>query len=527
MKLPLVLSILLISQPTLIFAQEKTNTDVEEKIEIKQTVDEDLKSFNFDYNRYKVEPTRVYQPILINYRESNSKDYYDLLYFYDPNDEFKLNEITIDISTGDNTDSLNKVKEQKYKLIEAGTSEDNTIKRYAFKGYEDYRTIAYRKYDLKSLSYNDTSIQLVNSYLFKDKILEFEYSNCLNVRLEDPHAWSWHFDEDSLGENTWEACLKWLGFKNDTLKDQLFYSFYVANWNVKEIKSIDLVYKKVLLEGFRHNEADEGSTSEFYKGTDKEFSPKYYEWNDNNTKDNYDTSNYLGSSLSEIGSKVDYTHKTITSEEKTSVGIGHDYTWKSILTKNQFKDTFKEKSDIYKFASNYFNGDNYWVINYDDFFYHYNDNNEFQFFGDPYKTNPSMRKFKQYDSTKYSDFISYLKHHNVEAKEYSNLPNNYYMKFYNFSQEYTFDIQATNMTFEDNLKTTYSLPISVAPVDEEASGGFSEYPTSTRTTRIFKLILIILALTITFIIVLKIVSPLVTMHQNRKIIKSLKGNKKK
>ena len=42
MKLPLVLSILLISQPTLIFAQE-TNTDIEEKIEIKQTVDEDLK----------------------------------------------------------------------------------------------------------------------------------------------------------------------------------------------------------------------------------------------------------------------------------------------------------------------------------------------------------------------------------------------------------------------------------------------------------------------------------------------------
>lgn len=116
-----------------------------------------------------------------------------------------------------------------------------------------------------------------------------------------------------LGENTWEACLKWLGFKNDTLKDQLFYSFYVANWNVKEIKSIDLVYKKVLLEGFRHNEADKGSTSEFYKGTDEEFSPKYYEWNDNNTKDNYDKSNYLGSILSEIGSKVDYTHKTITS----------------------------------------------------------------------------------------------------------------------------------------------------------------------------------------------------------------------
>lgn len=526
MKLPLVLSILLISQPTLIFAQE-TNTDIEEKIEIKQTVDEDLKSFNFDYTRYKLDSKRVYQPILINYLESVSQNYYDLLYFYDPNNEFKLNEITIDISTGDNTNSLNKVKEQKYKLIEAGTSEDNTIKRYAFKGYEDYRTSNYRKYDLQTLTYNDTSMQLVNSYLFNSNTKEFEYSNCINVKLEDPHAWSWHFDEDSLQENSWEACLKWLGFKKDTLKDQLFYSFYVANWNVKEIRSIDLVYKKVLLEGFRYNQADTGTKSEFYKGIDEEFSPKYYKWNDNNTKDSFDTSNYLGSNIKEIGSKVEYTYKTITSEEKTSIGIGHDYTWKSILTKNQFKDTFKETSDIYKFASNYFNSDNYWVINYDDYFYHYSDNNEFKFYGDPYKSNPSMRKYKQYDSTKYNDFTSYLKNHNVEAKEYSNLPNFYYMKFYNFSQEYTFDIQATNITFEDNNKTTYSLPVSVAPVDEEASGGFSEYPTSTRTTRIFKLILIILALTITFIIVLKIVSPLVTMTQNRKIIKSLKGNKKK
>lgn len=523
MKLPLVLSILLISQPTLIFAQEKTNNDVEEKIEIKQTVDEDLKSFNFDYNRYKVEPTRVYQPILINYRESNSKDYYDLLYFYDPNDEFKLNEITIDISTGDNTDSLNKVKEQKYKLIEAGTSEDNTIKRYAFKGYEDYRTFAYRKYDLKSLSYNDTSIQLVNSYLFNDT-LEYEYSNCLNVKLEDPHAWSWHFDEDSSLENTWELFKKTFGIaEEDCLKDQLFYSFYVANWNVKEIKSIDLVYKKVLLNGFRKNIADEGNTHEYYDKENSDFSPKFYKWNDSNSKDKIDTSNFLGSNLNEIGSKIDYTHKTITSEEKKSIGIGHDYTWKSILTKNQFKNSFSEKSDIYKFADNYFNNQykNYWIINYDDFFYSYKkytiveaNNILGHYFSSDYED-----VYKKYDYEKNLDFYNYLTTKtDVQAEG---------MMMFNFSQEYTFDIQATNMTFEDNSKTTYSLPVSVAPVDEEASGGFSEYPTSTRSTRILKLILIILALTITFIIVLKIVSPLVTMHQNRKIIKSLKGNKKK
>ena len=68
-------------------------------IEIKQSVDEDLKSFNFDYQRYKVGTSRVYQPILINYLEASSKDYYDLLYFYDPNNEFDINSISIDIST--------------------------------------------------------------------------------------------------------------------------------------------------------------------------------------------------------------------------------------------------------------------------------------------------------------------------------------------------------------------------------------------------------------------------------------------
>lgn len=513
MKLPLVLSIFLISQPTLIFAQE-TNTDVElEEIEIKQTVDEDLKSFNFDYNRYKVEPTRVYQPILINYRESNSKDYYDLLYFYDPNNEFKLNEITIDISTGDNTDSLNKVKEQKYKLIEAGTSEDKTIKRYAFKGYEDYRTFAYRKYDLKSLLYNDTSIQLVNSYLFNDT-LEYEYSNCLNVRLEDPHAWSWHFDEDSLGENTWEACLKWLGLTSDSLHDQLFYSFYVANWNIKEIKSIDMIYKKAILKGYRYNEADVGNQSNYfrfaiYNDNDK-YHPKFY---------NFETNKYLGESISEFGSKINYIEKTITPKEINSKGIGHDYTWNCIQDKNSFKNAFGEKSNIYKFADGYFNNQykNYWIINYDDYQYDY------------VKHQLTTTKAKIDDTTmdKPEDvgFIEYLKSNGNELKQM--LPSGTYYDYYTFTQEYTFDIQATNMTFEDNLKTTYSLPVSVAPVDEEASGGFSEYPTSTRTTRIFKLILIILALTITFIIVLKIVSPLVTMAQNRKIIKSLKGNKKK
>ena len=352
-------------------------------------------------------------------------------------------------------------------------SKDKTIKRYFLNTYNvDKLNYKYREYSINTCSTGSYTYTLDNHFLFNQSG-ELEYNNCINIRLEDPHAWSWHFDEDSSLENTWELFKKTFGIaEEDCLKDQLFYSFYVANWNVKEIKSIDLVYKKVLLNGFRKNIADEGNMHEYYDNENSDFSPMFYKWNDSNSKDKIDISNYLGSNLNEVGSKIDYTHKTITSEEKTSVGIGHDYTWKSILTKNQFKDSFGEKSNIYKFADNYFNNQykNYWIINYDDFFYSYKkytiveaNNILGHYFSSDYED-----VYKKYDYEKNLDFYNYLTTKtDVQAEG---------MMMFNFSQEYTFDIQATNITFEDYAGVEYTYPVSVASVNQEGSGGTSEEP---------------------------------------------------
>ena len=477
-------------------------------IEIKQSVDDDLKSFNFDYKRYQVGSNRVYQPILINYLEASSSDYYDLVYFYDPNNEFDINSISMDISIANNLNDLKLLKTNEYELIEAGLSEDKTIKRYAFKGYEDYRLNSYRKYDLKELNYNKKKIELNNAYLFNEN--NQEYSNCLNVRLEDPHAWSWHFDEDSLVENTWECFLDWLGIENDVLHDQLFYSFYIDNWSISEIKSLDMIYKKALLKGYRYNVADLGNKSEYYQyalfNDNAKYHPKFYDFNSNE---------YLGESISEIGSKIDYTKKTITSEKVNSVGIGHDYTWNTIQDKNSFKKAFGESSDIYKFANGYFNNEseNYWIINFDDFNYQYQQkqlitsNNELT-------SNPEDL-----------GFINYLKSHGNELKQM--IPAGYYYDYYTFEQEYSFDIQATSITFEDSNKVEYSRPVSVAPVDEEASGGFSEYPTLPDYSRIITSIIIGILIVLSVLLIAKLIFFISDQRTNKLLKENLKQAKKK
>ena len=66
---------------------------------INKSVDEDIKTFNFDVNRYKIDSKLVYRPILITYIESKSSKFYDLVYFYDPNDEFDLQKANVTIWT--------------------------------------------------------------------------------------------------------------------------------------------------------------------------------------------------------------------------------------------------------------------------------------------------------------------------------------------------------------------------------------------------------------------------------------------
>ena len=450
----------------LTFAEEAS------KVEIQQSVEEDLAKLNVDVEKYLIDPERVTGPVLIAFNETNSEKYKSLMYFYDPLDQiFDTAELSFTVSSGNDLKQLKAVsltyEDQTLHYVDA--SSDGTIERY----YIDYCPDGnrYAEYSFNQIA----GYELDSRFVFDRSELSLDYSNCLNVLLGDPHAWSWHFDEDSSGENTWEDFKSWMGFKNDVLRDQLFYSFYVKNWNVNQIKSIDMKYKKVLLDGYRYNQADTGSTSAYYKGSDDTFHPRYYAWNNDNSVSNQDRSNYLGSSLSEIESKVQFTTRTIVPEEKNSVGAGHNYTWKTIQNRRQFESTFPN-SEIAAFAGNYFmENEDYWIINFDEFFYSYDNNNEFPFLTNPYTTNPEFRKpirAKVYDADEHKNFVSYLKYHNTPYVEYVNMQGGF-MKFYNFTQEYVFDVQATEMTFEDADSVEYTLPVSVAAVDEEGSGGTS------------------------------------------------------
>lgn len=452
-------------------------TSVSDNVIINQSVDDDLAEFNFDYERYCVDEDKFYQPIMINYRESLSSEYYDLVYFYNLHSFSTPYYLKINIYVGDNVDSLTKIKSENYRLYQAGSNENN-IYRFALNAFDTYRNeYKYRLYEIVSVScrFFETekymSYELNNLYQFEKNNTYYSYSNCMNVILEDAHCWSWHFDEDNDWDNFWE----WVGGnRSDVLKDQLFYSFYISNWDVSEIKSIDLQYKKVLLDGWRHNVADIGNESEFYDNAEDPdgFAPKFYKWNDNNTKDSLDKSNLLGYSKSSIANKISYTSKTITPTSKTSVGVEHDYTWDTILNINEFKTQFGEDSNIYDFASGYFtskeNQDNYWIINFDEFYYTYLKNNVLTSY-------ESYSIFEEYNL----EFNDYLKEHNVNVDYYnasSEAPVYYGRReCYSFTQEYVFDMRALKMTFEDSNKVEHTLPTSVAPVDEEASGGGSEF----------------------------------------------------
>lgn len=532
MKLSILLiTLYLINSGSSLLMREEPLSAVEKNIQITQTVDEDLKSFNFDYERYKMNPEVIYRPILITYKESISNDYYDLIYFYDPNNQFNIMSVSTDILVGNNPNKLTKFKTETYQLLETGKSSDGTIKRYAFNAYENYRKeYNYRQYNFKQINFNNYSIELNNAYLFNGGNLEF--SNCLNVRLEDPHAWSWHFDEQLYQPDIWESILNYFGgIEKNQLKDQLFYSFYLANnWNVKEIKSIDIQYKKVLLEANRYNIADIGSNKEYYSPEEytleDDYIPNYYAWSNNNSLNNYDKSNLLGHTIKEIGNFVNYTNKTITPEVVSSVGLKHDNTWKKIQNSIEFKNVFGEKSEIYQFASKYFSqSQRYYVINFDDFYYEY------------INSKVASRNWNLVDDEEghhyqkiNQPFTDYLRSHDVKEQNVISGPSytpdyTFEMPYYHFFQEYTFDISAKYITYEDYANIEYTMPVSVAPINQEASGGFPESPKNKIWQQILITILVVLSILILTPIVFKIIKVIQSSRTNYLLNKNIKLQK--
>lgn len=512
---------------SLLFSTSFLNSNVlvvnaeENQIDIYKSVDDDLKEFNFDYERYFINESLVYRPIIINFNESLSSEYTDLLYIYDPHDLLDENTIQYDVLTSSDGKTFNHYDSCTKTIFAAGTSSDGKVKRYAINGYESFRdTAKYREYQIKTL--DEYSVDSIYRFGPSNTL---EYANSINMYLEDPHNWSWHFDED----NWWENVKDWFT-SSDVLKDQLFYSFKIPEgWNVNEIKSIDIQYKKVLLEGYRATVADKNSTHNYYKNVNDEiYKPIFYKWNDNNSSTYLDKTNMLGNSISDIGNKVSYTYKTIKPSSVTSStnNLQKTYKWNSIQNVSSFKQAFGAESDIYKFASSFYVNDDedYWIINYDDFYYsyqmknlHYYDKNKF-----------TGNKTYNNDNSLLANYL--IEEGNVigyDADSYMDITR-YYVNSYHFIEEYTFDITARYITYSDCFGFVRTAACSVAPVmEKEGSGGTSDspFPTLPDPDDLWKLIMLILGVVgLTFIFICSVsifdkISNIGTKSKVRKIDK--------
>ena len=446
--------------------------------EVHQSVDDDLATFDFDYEKYFIDKELCYRPIIISFNESLSEEYADLLYLYDPNNLLEESiSVTFQIFLSNNSSSISGVQPSQVskEAIYDSSSSDGNVKRYSLITEKiDKSNYALRRY--KIIKINDYETSCIYDF---DNNGNTTYSNSLNIRLGDPHNWSYHFDED----NGWQNLVDWIS-RSDDLKDQLFYSFYIPDgFDVSNIQSIDMQYKKVLLHGYRHNRFDEGTTHEFYVNPeDDKWTSKFYKWHDSNTLDDYNTDDFLGYSTIDFGSKVPYTYKTITSSSVVSEGKKHSYKWDNISSVSDFREAFKkdgEDGPVYNFAKQYFTeeGKNYFIINYDSFYYTYNWKicSEFSMI-------PAIAAFWFHPNNK--SFRTYLEERDVpywyghpEALITGAILGYFVTgpECYEFYEEYTFDVSATSICYVDSDGFNRSAAVSVAPVMlKEGSGGGSE-----------------------------------------------------
>ena len=450
------------------------NEIVDPNLVINKTVDEDLKSFKNDVevDKYYELGLRVNNPVLMYFCESLN-DNYSLIYVYDPLD-FGVLGMTYDIKVGSVMDiSTFKYiyKDVNVDLMYTGSSSDGYVKRYAFelvnKNYLD--SYSYRYYSIKSfnLIYNYSSCELVNEYLFaSDGFVDFS-QNC-NLILDDNYCWSYRFDEDNVWENFWEFICR----DSDSLRDQIFYSFYCKNWNISEIFSVELAYKECLLVGNKLNKSDSGLLTEFpyyINKEDSDYGLKLYEWNDNNSDTYLDKSKYLGNDLSCLSS-LPYKTKELTPSLKVSSGVNHSFKWNTIQSWESFEKAFGYDSDVTNFAKSFMSKsdyNNYWILNIDEFFFE---------FEELYATSVSYYKNGNIENHDYpfKDFLlrSGGKPHYITA------PNSQFdmygydmIDYYSCSQKYLDNVTIKSIEFTDSKGFKYNLPTSVVPSSDNSSGG--------------------------------------------------------
>lgn len=340
------------------------------------------------------------------------------------------------------------------------------------------------------------------------------YSTAYNIdytiTLEDPHAWSYRFDQDSTLTNVWEAFKGLFNFGgSDDLDDQVFYSFKLPQgWSKYEIANIDLNFKTLFVSASSYGVLSNQDTYNYF-----EYEPTEADmtiWNPSKAPgspvaDNtwpgarysivdygkFQTMNpaeaiiyYLQTLANPIGYTLEsakaseeykaapFYEDTITPEQaETNIGAT-SYKWNKIQTSAAFKDAFKNNEEIVSFANNYMPTDDYQVINFASVNYSYSH--------EAFSFSANELKDGQLEGVPdiYKAFYTYLLDNGVKVEPYGGTSGlgYYFQNFINFNMFRFTDIEATRMELTNSAGESYVVNVSVEPVDEENSGGESEDP---------------------------------------------------
>ena len=472
---------------------------------INSTIEEDLQSFNFDYQKFLFNENQISNPIIVNFKPSFSKDYVSLFYVYYPlntDDSFYLN--------GSITNENNEVIY--LEDIELGVIDSNEegFLRLTYKTELTDELSSFIDNSLKLkfiINIKSSNLKSDDCYFNFDKqltnddrsLIRKEYSKTTNlnetkyyhqdfstyttiIELNDPHVWSYRFDTDNSWENFLESAANLFGFDSDSLEDQFFYSFSLPyGWSDYEIADISLRWKEVLLTAYSYNivsnidiydyfetETSEGTINSDCDEYNNHLSPlaSYSSAYDNR---------FLGYTKNQVKNNTEYhqdpyVYDTI-SPTVVSSNIGSTtYTWKKIQTVSEFNNAFRELDDILTFASSYMPADNYYIINFDEFEYNYN-NVFFAFESAETVINPTGY---------YQEFIDYLNNSGLDVstrtESIESSLGSFFVTYrgyeiYKFTMNYHMDVEATNMTLVNSNGGVIEATVSVSPVDQENSGG--------------------------------------------------------
>lgn len=488
--------------------------EFQEQFKINTTIEEDLQSFNFDYQKYNFSSDQLINPTIINFLPSFNDDYVSLFYIYFPlklETSFSLTgSITnqnkeaialenIELGIIDSNDAgyyrltyKNKLSDEIKEFIDSNDQLNFEINIMSSTNNLKSNT-SYFNFD-KTLSNDDLSLVKAR-YNKQTNINETTYyrqdfsSYTTIIELEDPHVWSYRFDTDDWWEQFIESVSNLFGYNSDSLEDQFFYSFSLPlGWSNYEIADISLRWKEMLLTAYADNiisnvdhynyfETDT-TTGEIDSNCDRYNNyllphAQYYHLNDEGEIDRF-----YGYTKEQVRRNdiytLPYTYSTIEPTNVTTNIGSTKFTWKKIQTANEFKDAFKELEDIIDFASSYMPNDNYYIVNFDEFEYNYS-NLVFTYETASDNVDPTGY---------YQEFIEYLDDSGLEKKTFletttspgTTLP--IYITYtgyeiYKFTMNYYMDVEATEMTLVNSDGDVIKATVSVEPKDLENSGGGS------------------------------------------------------